>query len=264
MLRLSEHFEAEGNLILQHACRLGLEGIVSKLRDCALSVGTQQGLAQGEMLGAPGVRRVRLCSLDDLAQGDRLARARHIIPTASSSMRAGSAPASPWRSPRIYTGGSSRIRIASSPFAERLSADAARAGPLRASRNWWPRSSSAAGPRTATCGTPLFAACARTSRQTRSWRRRLAWPHPARHPPKRPQPELMPRRQAAPRRSSSPIPIALYWPDVGVTKEGLADYYTQVWRSHRALRRPVARSPWCAARAASPENASSRNTPGKG
>ncbi|MFP3701075.1 hypothetical protein SB758_36965, partial [Burkholderia sp. SIMBA_013] len=25
-------------------------------------------------------------------------------------------------------------------------------------------------------------------------------------------------------------PDRLYWPDDGVTKEGLADYYTQVWR----------------------------------
>ena len=33
VLRFSEHFEEDGELILRHACRLSLEGVVSKLRD---------------------------------------------------------------------------------------------------------------------------------------------------------------------------------------------------------------------------------------
>lgn len=32
VLKLSDHFDARGDIILQHACRLGLEGIVSKLK----------------------------------------------------------------------------------------------------------------------------------------------------------------------------------------------------------------------------------------
>lgn len=32
-MRYSEHFEENGDLVLRHACRLGLEGVVSKLRD---------------------------------------------------------------------------------------------------------------------------------------------------------------------------------------------------------------------------------------
>ena len=33
VVRYSEHFEADGPRLLSHACRLGLEGVVSKLRD---------------------------------------------------------------------------------------------------------------------------------------------------------------------------------------------------------------------------------------
>ena len=33
VLRYSEHFEEDGELVLRHACRLSLEGVVSKLRD---------------------------------------------------------------------------------------------------------------------------------------------------------------------------------------------------------------------------------------
>jgi bifunctional non-homologous end joining protein LigD len=33
IIRYSSHFEENGELVLRHACRLSLEGIVSKLRD---------------------------------------------------------------------------------------------------------------------------------------------------------------------------------------------------------------------------------------
>lgn len=32
-LRYSEHFEENGGLVLDHACRLSLEGVISKVRD---------------------------------------------------------------------------------------------------------------------------------------------------------------------------------------------------------------------------------------
>ena len=38
-VRDSEHFEDDGPRLLQHACRLGLEGVVSKLREAPLPVG---------------------------------------------------------------------------------------------------------------------------------------------------------------------------------------------------------------------------------
>ena len=43
ILRYSEHFEQDGDLILQHACRLSLEGVISKLRDGAYRSGRGKG-----------------------------------------------------------------------------------------------------------------------------------------------------------------------------------------------------------------------------
>ena len=76
ILRYSEHFEQDGDLILQHACRLSLEGIISKLRDGALPLRPRQELGQVQMLAAPGIRGRRLCAVDHLAQGHRLPGAR--------------------------------------------------------------------------------------------------------------------------------------------------------------------------------------------
>jgi len=38
-VRLCEHIEADGELVFQHACKMGLEGIVSKRRDSRYSSG---------------------------------------------------------------------------------------------------------------------------------------------------------------------------------------------------------------------------------
>ncbi len=46
-------------------------------------------------------------------------------------------------------------------------------------------------------------------------------------------------------------PDRIYWPDVGVTKEGLVDYYAQVWRFDGAFRRQSSPCAACACRTAS-------------
>jgi bifunctional non-homologous end joining protein LigD len=43
VLRFSEHFDEDGEIILRHACRLSLEGVVSKLRDGAYRSGRGRG-----------------------------------------------------------------------------------------------------------------------------------------------------------------------------------------------------------------------------
>ena len=52
-IRFSEHLDGEGAIIFAHACKLGLEGIVSKRR-VALSLRPVPGLGQGEEPREPG------------------------------------------------------------------------------------------------------------------------------------------------------------------------------------------------------------------
>ena len=61
-LRFNEHLDNEdGPLVFAHACKLGLEGIVSKRKDFALSVRTIAGLDQEQEPGAvPLSRGLRL------------------------------------------------------------------------------------------------------------------------------------------------------------------------------------------------------------
>jgi hypothetical protein len=47
-LRLNEHIEADRPTVFQHACKLGLEGIVSKRKELALHLGTVATLGQIE------------------------------------------------------------------------------------------------------------------------------------------------------------------------------------------------------------------------
>jgi hypothetical protein len=57
-LRLNEHMEEEdGPLLFQHACKLGLEGIVSKRRDSSYRFGRSPDWIKSKNTEAPAVRR---------------------------------------------------------------------------------------------------------------------------------------------------------------------------------------------------------------
>jgi hypothetical protein len=53
-MRFSEHLDGDGETIFVHACKLGLEGIVSKRRDLPYRSGRMQGVGQGQEPGEPG------------------------------------------------------------------------------------------------------------------------------------------------------------------------------------------------------------------
>ena len=54
-MRLNEHLEhAEGAVVFQHACKMGLEGIVSKRLGSRYRSGTLAGLAQVQESGCAG------------------------------------------------------------------------------------------------------------------------------------------------------------------------------------------------------------------
>ena len=77
-VRYSSHFVEDGKLVLQRACALGLEGIISKTQPIRLCLGPRQELGEGQVLSPAGVRHRRLRPLVHRAQGDRLAVARRL------------------------------------------------------------------------------------------------------------------------------------------------------------------------------------------
>jgi hypothetical protein len=57
-LRFTEHLDEEdGPLVFQHACKLGLEGIVSKRRDSFYSSGRSPHWVKSKNPDAPAVKR---------------------------------------------------------------------------------------------------------------------------------------------------------------------------------------------------------------
>ncbi|WP_337181143.1 DNA ligase D [Shinella sp.] len=218
MLRYSQHFDENGALVLRHACRLSLEGVVSKLRDAPYKAGRSKSWIKSK------------CS----------ARQEFVIggyvPSTVSRQAIGSLVLGVYRNGkldpvgRVGTGFSAsvaadlfrklnRMRTDDSPFGRKLTADEARqARYVRPElvaevefRAWTAdghlRHASFRGLREDKPATEVVAEVPRSK---------------ATATPKAEKPQRRTVRLTHPDR--------VYWPDEGVTKEGLADYYTEVWR----------------------------------
>ena len=214
-LRYSEHFEESGEMVLRHACRLSLEGVVSKRADGTYHQGRSRDWIKSkcgdkqEMVIAGYVPS----SVSDTAIGSLVlgvyedGKLRHAGRVGTGFARAVAED--------LYKR-LSKIERETSPFAGKLDA-AARRGvrfvepKLVAEvefRNW-------------TADGILRHAAFRGLREDK------------------PAKEVV-REDAAgpsarkPARSSPGVrlthPDRVYWKDAGVTKEGLASYYAQVWR----------------------------------
>ncbi len=217
-LRYSGHFDENGALVLRHACRLSLEGVVSKLRDAPYRAGRSKSWIKSK------------CS----------ARQEFVIggyvPSTVSRKAIGSLVLGVYNKGelepvgRVGTGFSalvaedifkrlSRIRTEESPFGRKLTAEEA-----RQARYVRPELVAEVEFRAWTADGHLRHASFRGLREDK--------------PPQEVVAEMPKSTKATAAKAPNPQrrtvrlthPDRVYWPEEGVTKEGLADYYTEVWR----------------------------------
>lgn len=212
LLRYSHHFDDDGALVLRHACRLSLEGVVSKLKDGPYRSGRGKGWvkskcsARQEFVVAGYVpsttARKAIGSLVlGVHEGENLVHVGR-VGTGFSQAVAGDL----FR--RLEA-----MRVKDSPFAERPAAEEARQ--VRYVR---PELVAEVEFRAWTADHRLRHAAFRGLREDK----------PAHEIVREVAADAAPKPQR--RTVKLTHPDRVYWPDAGVTKEGLADYYTDVWR----------------------------------
>jgi bifunctional non-homologous end joining protein LigD len=223
-LRLSEHFEEDGEMVLRHACRLSLEGVVSKRANGKYSSGrgrdwikSKCGHRQELVIGGFVPSTTSRHAIGSLVLG---------VNDKDGLRHAG----------RVGTGFSrvvaedlfqrlQRLEQDASPFADRLDATARR-------------------------GVHFVAPELVAEVEFRAWTADGLVRHAAFRGLREDKPaaEVVREDEAAPRAAPAKPKVTLthpdrvYWKEEGVTKEGLASYYAQVWRfmAPHVERRPLA------------------------
>ena len=214
-LRVSRHLSESGDMVLRHACRLSLEGIVSKVLDAPYKQGRSRNWVKSK------------CS----------ARQEFVIggyvPSSVSARRIGSLLLGVYEDGKLVSVGRvgtgftatmaqdlfqrlQSLRTARSPFGLALSADEARGAVFVK-----PRLVAEVEFRAWTADAHLRHASFRGLREDK----------PASEITREAKQAAMTDNSAKPpkRRVTLTHPDRVYWPDQGITKEGLADYYTDIW-----------------------------------
>jgi bifunctional non-homologous end joining protein LigD len=212
-LRFSSHFAESGEMILRHACRLSLEGIVSKLANAPYRSGrgkswvkskcsARQELVIGGFVPSTVSRRAIGSLVMGVYDGKRLTYVGRVGTGFTAAVA------------EDLFQRLERLRVPVSPFAESLTAEQARlvrfVRPALVAevefRAWTAdghlRHASFRGLREDKLANEIIREAGKPAdRASRPQARTVTLTHPDR----------------------------VYWPDEGVTKEGLADYYTEVW-----------------------------------
>ncbi|MCO0638023.1 ATP-dependent DNA ligase, partial [Lutimaribacter sp. EGI FJ00014] len=211
VLSYSDHFEENGEMILRHACRLSLEGIVSKDSDAPYHSGRGKGWIKSK------------CSeRQEFVIGG-------FVPSTTSQRAIGSLALGYFDdgklayAGRVGTGFSrkvaedlfkrlDRLKQQKSPFAHKLSAEEAREAKFVR-----PELVAEVEFGTWTADGVIRHASFRGLRED-----------------KKPEDVIRESKAKAPVEKTPPPvrlthPDRLYWQDAGVTKQGLADYYSEVW-----------------------------------
>ena len=216
ILRYSGHFDESGALVLRHACRLSLEGVISKLGDAPYRGGRSKSWIKSK------------CSArQEFVVGG-------FVPSSVSRQAIGSLVLGVYKNGalepvgRVGTGFSAsvaadlfkrlnRLRTDESPFGRRLTAEEA-----RHARYVRPELVAEVEFRAWTADGHLRHASFRGLREDKPASEVVAEVTKS---------KTAPKAQKPPRRTVRLThPDRIYWPGEGVTKEGLADYYTEVWR----------------------------------
>lgn len=212
LLRFSGAFETEGDVVLRHACRLGLEGVVSKLREGPYRSGRgrdwvkskcskrQEFVVAGYVPSTASQSAIGSLVLGRY-DGDKLVPVGRVGTGFSATVAADLYK-------RLKT-----IETKKSPFAEKLDAEAA-----RRVRFVSPDLVAEVDFRSWTADGNLRHASFQGLREDKD-------PHEV--AAERTESEETPRQAMSNVKLTHPDRIL--WPEAGVTKEGLANYYTEVW-----------------------------------